>query len=145
MFSEFCHQLQSLTQNHKRIMNQMLERYDITYPQYLVLFSIREKNEVLANELISLLNSDKATLSGVIRRLHERGWLDKRTDLKDRRKQFLTLTKEGLEKMHAIGSLEAECEKMLSHSFTLKDQKRMQQFFQELIENQNKYLLEKRL
>jgi DNA-binding MarR family transcriptional regulator len=145
MFSEFCHQLQSLTQNHKRIMNQMLERYDITYPQYLVLFSIMEKNEVLANELISLLNSDKATLSGVIRRLHERGWLDKRIDLKDRRKQFLTLTKEGLEKMHAIGSLEAECEKMLSHSFTLKDQKRMQQFFQELIENQNKYLLEKRL
>ena len=145
MYSEFCHQLQSLTQNHKRIMNQMLERYDITYPQYLVLFSVMEKSEVLANELIPLLNSDKATLSGIIRRLHERGWLDKRIDLKDRRKQFLTLTNEGLEKMHAIGSLEAECETMLSHSFTLKDQKRMQQYFQELIENQHKYLLEKRL
>lgn len=144
MFSELCQLLQKLTQNHKRIMNTMLERYDITYPQYLVLITILEKKEVLANEIIGYLDSDKATLSGIIKRLHQRQWILKNIDANDRRKQVLTLSNEGYEKMQAIGSLESDCEAMLSHSFVLKDQKKMEQYLQELIQNQNQYLSESR-
>ena len=144
MFSELCQLLQKLTQNHKRIMNTMLESYDITYPQYLVLITILEKKEVLANEIIGYLDSDKATLSGIIKRLHERQWILKSIDPNDRRKQVLTLTSEGYEKMQAIGSLESDCEAMLSHSIVLKDQKKMEQYLQELIQNQNQYLTESR-
>jgi DNA-binding MarR family transcriptional regulator len=144
MFSELCQLLQKLTQNHKRIMNTMLESYDITYPQYLVLITILEKKEVLANEIIGYLDSDKATLSGIIKRLHERQWILKSIDANDRRKQVLTLTSEGYEKMQAIGSLESDCEAMLSHSIVLKDQKKMEQYLQELIQNQNQYLTESR-
>jgi DNA-binding MarR family transcriptional regulator len=144
MFSELCQLLQKLTQNHKRIMNTMLESYDITYPQYLVLITILEKKEVLANEIIGYLDSDKATLSGIIKRLHERQWILKSIDANDRRKQVLTLTNEGYEKMQAIGSLESDCEAMLSHSIVLKDQKKMEQYLQELIQNQNQYLTESR-
>lgn len=144
MFSELCQLLQKLTQNHKRIMNTMLERYDITYPQYLVLITILEKKEVLANEIIGYLDSDKATLSGIIKRLHQRQWILKSIDANDRRKQVLTLSSEGYEKMQAIGSLESDCEAMLSHSFVLKEQKKMEQYLQELIQNQNQYLSESR-
>jgi DNA-binding MarR family transcriptional regulator len=122
----------------------MLESYDITYPQYLVLITILEKKEVLANEIIGYLDSDKATLSGIIKRLHERQWILKSIDPNDRRKQVLTLTNEGYEKMQAIGSLESDCEAMLSHSIVLKDQKKMEQYLQELIQNQNQYLTESR-
>jgi DNA-binding MarR family transcriptional regulator len=125
-------------------MNTMLESYDITYPQYLVLITILEKKEVLANEIIGYLDSDKATLSGIIKRLHERQWILKSIDANDRRKQVLTLTNEGYEKMQAIGSLESDCEAMLSHSIVLKDQKKMEQYLQELIQNQNQYLTESR-
>lgn len=144
MFSELCQLLQKLTQNHKRIMNTMLEKYDITYPQYLVLMTILEKKEVLANEMIGYLDSDKATLSGIIKRLHERQWILKSIDPNDRRKQVLTLTHQGYEKMEAIGSLESDCEAMLSHSFVIKDQKKIGQYLQELIQNQNLYLSESR-
>jgi MarR family transcriptional regulator, organic hydroperoxide resistance regulator len=144
MFSELCQLLQKLTQNHKRIMNTMLEKYDITYPQYLVLITILEKKEVLANEIIGYLDSDKATLSGIIKRLHEREWILKSIDPNDRRKQVLTLSHQGYEKMEAIGSLESDCEAMLSHSFVIKDQKKMGQYLQELIQNQNQYLNESR-
>lgn len=144
MFSELCQLLQKLTQNHKRIMNTMLEKYDITYPQYLVLMTILEKKEVLANEMIGYLDSDKATLSGIIKRLHERQWILKSIDPNDRRKQVLTLTHQGYEKMEAIGSLESDCEAMLSHSFVIKDQKKIGQYLQELIQNQDQYLSESR-
>jgi len=144
MFSELCQLLQKLTQNHKRIMNTMLEKYDITYPQYLVLMTILEKKEVLANEMIGYLDSDKATLSGIIKRLHERQWILKSIDPHDRRKQVLTLSPQGYEKMEAIGSLESDCEAMLSHSFVIKDQKKMGQYLQELIQNQIQYLSESR-
>ena len=144
MFSELCQLLQKLTQNHKRIMNTMLEKYDITYPQYLVLMTILEKKEVLANEMIGYLDSDKATLSGIIKRLHERQWILKSIDPNDRRKQVLTLSPQGYEKMEAIGSLESDCEAMLSHSFVIKDQKKMGQYLQELIQNQIQYLSESR-
>lgn len=144
MISELCQLLQKLTQNHKRIMNTMLERYDITYPQYLVLITILEKKEVLANEIIGYLDSDKATLSGIIKRLYERQWILKSIDANDRRKQVLTLSSEGYEKMQVIGSLESDCEATLSHSFMLKDQKKLEQYLQELILNQNQYLSESR-
>jgi DNA-binding MarR family transcriptional regulator len=122
----------------------MLEKYDITYPQYLVLMTILEKKEVLANEMIGYLDSDKATLSGIIKRLHERQWILKSIDPNDRRKQVLTLSPQGYEKMEAIGSLESDCEAMLSHSFVIKDQKKMGQYLQELIQNQIQYLSESR-
>ena len=140
MFSHLCQNLQKITQNYKRIMNIMLEPYGITYPQYLVLANVFEKGEVLANELINLLDSDKATLSGIIKRLYERDWILKGEDPSDKRKQILTLSFEGRDKMHAIGSLEDECEKMLSHSFPLKDQHQLQQYLKELIQNQDQYL-----
>jgi DNA-binding MarR family transcriptional regulator len=125
-------------------MNTMLEKYDITYPQYLVLMTILEKKEVLANEMIGYLDSDKATLSGIIKRLHEGQWILKSINPNDRRKQVLTLSPQGYEKMEAIGSLESDCEAMLSHSFVIKDQKKMGQYLQELIQNQIQYLSESR-
>lgn len=140
MFSDLCFQLQKLTQNHKRIMFKMLEPFGITYAQYLVLTTVFEKGEILAHDLIGLLNSDKATMSGIVRRLVERGWLLKGEDPNDKRKQILSLTYEGRDKLHAISNLEDECEKMLAHSYPLKDQKRLSQYLQELIENQEEYL-----
>jgi len=140
MFSDLCQMIQQVTQNHKRIMNRMLETYGITYPQYLVLRSVFEQNEVLASDLITVLDSDKATLSGIIKRLFERGWLLKSVDANDKRKQILTLTYEGRDKMHAIGSLEDECEKMLSHSLNLNEQRNLEKLLNELIKNQSQYL-----
>jgi DNA-binding MarR family transcriptional regulator len=144
MFSDLCQNLQKITQNHKRIMNTMLEPYGLTYPQYLVLHTVFEKGQILAQELIVLLDSDKATLSGIIRRLHERDWLIKEEDPKDKRKQILSLSFEGRNKMHAIGSLEDQCENMLMHSYPLKDQKKFQQYLEEMIENQSQYLNQSR-
>jgi len=78
----------------------MLEPYGLTYPQYLVLHTVFEKGQILAQELIVLLDSDKATLSGIIRRLHERDWLIKEEDPKDKRKQILSLSFEGRDKIN---------------------------------------------
>lgn len=144
MFSELCQDLQKITQNHKRIMSMMLQPYDLTYAQYLVLYTVFEKDQILATELITLLASDKATISTIIKRLERSGWLAKVENPKDKRKQHLTLTYDGRDKMHAIGNLEDECERSLAHSFPLKDQKKLQQNLRELIANQHQFLQEKR-
>lgn len=142
MMHELCNSLQKISLNHKRIMNRMLERYDLTYAQYLALKEIEQAPGILAQSLIVLLDSDKATLSGIIRRLAGAGWIQKETDASDRRKQHLYLTEKASEQLSTIHGLENHCEQILLHSLSPRDQKNFSHIIQELIENQQAYLSE---
>ena len=69
-----------------------LKPYGITNMQHLVLESLRYEEGITATELGKALILDKATLSGVIDRLWESGWVKKEKDLHDNRIYRLYLT-----------------------------------------------------
>ncbi len=64
---------------------QVLQPYGLTNLQHLVLEGLWVEEGQTAAELGKLLVLDKATLSGVLERLEEAGWIEKRRDRRDRR------------------------------------------------------------
>ena len=142
MMHELCNSLQKISLNHKRIMNRMLDPYELTYAQYLALKEIEQNPGILAQALIPLLDSDKATLSGILRRLFQAGWIEKEKDTTDRRKQHLKLTAKAVDKLSTIHDLESHCETILLHTLSPRDQKHFTHIIKELVDNQQTYLSE---
>jgi len=62
-----------------------LEPFDLTNIQHAVLEGLWYEDGQTATELGQLLVLDKATLSGVLARMQESGWIERRPDLTDGR------------------------------------------------------------
>ena len=67
--------------------NKRLRPYGLTNMQHLVLEGLWYKPGMTATELSKLLILDKATLSGVLDRMTDTGWIVKEPDPEDRRIQ----------------------------------------------------------
>lgn len=67
--------------------NKRLRPYGLTNMQHLVLEGLWYKPGMTATELSKLLILDKATLSGVLDRMTDTGWIVKQPDPEDRRIQ----------------------------------------------------------
>ncbi len=67
----------------------------VTAPQRAVLRLVGDNPKVLATDLAVLLHLDPGTLSGIVRRLEEKGLLTRTRDALDRRRAHLELTPAG--------------------------------------------------
>lgn len=89
---QLCFALYSATNSITRLYRSLLDDYDLTYPQYLVLLVLWEKDGIAIKEVMKRLNLDSGTLSPIIKRLQTAGLVEKvRTD-KDERIVRLLLT-----------------------------------------------------
>jgi DNA-binding MarR family transcriptional regulator len=89
---QLCFALYSATNSITRLYRGLLDDYDLTYPQYLVLVVLWEKDGIAIKEVMKRLNLDSGTLSPIIKRLQIAGLVEKvRTD-KDERIVRLLLT-----------------------------------------------------
>jgi DNA-binding MarR family transcriptional regulator len=66
-------------------LKKRLHTYGITPIQNLILEALREEDGLSAGDISKRLVLDNATLSGVLDRLADRGFIEKRTDLNDKR------------------------------------------------------------
>ena len=71
----------------------LLQPHGLTNIQYLVLVCAAWEPGLTAAEIGKMLILDKATLSGVIDRLTEAGWIERQKDAEDQRIQRLYATK----------------------------------------------------
>lgn len=113
---QLCFALYSATNNITRLYRNLLDDYDLTYPQYLVLLVLWEKDGIAIKEVMKKLNLDSGTLSPIIKRLQNAGMVEKvRTD-KDERIVRLLLTEKArnLEPMIAEVQEKVACQTELS-------------------------------
>lgn len=68
---------------------------NLTPTQLAALAKISDEGEVSQNRLGRLAAMDPATMQGVIKRLSDRGYIDRRPDPHDRRRTVLSLTADG--------------------------------------------------
>ena len=66
-------------------MKERLRTYDLTPPQHLVLEALWEEEGLSAGDIGRKLILDSATVSGILDRMVEGGWITKRTDEEDNR------------------------------------------------------------
>lgn len=76
-------------QRAQGLFKQILKPYGITNLQHLVISCLEHEPGMTAADLCKALKLDKATLSGVIDRLAEGGWIVKKGDPDDNRVQRL--------------------------------------------------------
>ncbi|MCC4229212.1 MarR family winged helix-turn-helix transcriptional regulator [Zunongwangia profunda] len=73
----------------------MLKDLDLTYPQYLVLMVLWEKDEVNLSAIAEKLQLQSNTLTPLLKRLQQRGFLDRKRSESDERNIVITLTDKG--------------------------------------------------
>ncbi|PEE26445.1 MarR family transcriptional regulator [Bacillus toyonensis] len=81
--------------------NQILDT-DYSLTETRILFEISERTECIANNLVQELNIDRSYMSRILRRFEKEELIEKRSSIKDNRKNLLFLTKKGEELLDII-------------------------------------------
>lgn len=74
---------------------------DITPVQYASLTAIADRPNIGQAALAAIIGYDRATIGGVIDRLEQKGWIERKADATDRRANLLNLTAAGRAAMAA--------------------------------------------
>ncbi|MDE9364057.1 MarR family transcriptional regulator [Luteipulveratus sp. YIM 133132] len=92
---QLCFALYSASRVAQGAYREVLDELDLTYPQWLVLIALWERDGQSVAELGERLLLDSGTLSPLLRRLEARGVLVRERSHPDARRVVVTLTDEG--------------------------------------------------
>ncbi|UWF68654.1 MULTISPECIES: MarR family winged helix-turn-helix transcriptional regulator [unclassified Brucella] len=90
-----CFAVYSTANALSRAYQPILAPLDLTYPQFLVMLVLWERDDCTVSEIGARLNLDSGTLTPLLKRLEAAGRITRRRDLRDERQVRITLTDEG--------------------------------------------------
>jgi MarR family transcriptional regulator, organic hydroperoxide resistance regulator len=96
---QLCFALYAASRRMTAAYRPLLEALDLTYPQYLVMLVLWERDGLTVRELGARLQLDSGTLTPLLKRLEQAGWLGRRRRQSDEREVEITLTEAG-HKLH---------------------------------------------
>jgi DNA-binding MarR family transcriptional regulator len=91
------HLIRRAHQRASATLMSVLADQKFTPTQFFAMARLRERGQLSQNRLGRLTAMDPATIQGVIRRLSDRGYIDRLPDSSDRRRMVLRLTQSGHE------------------------------------------------
>ena len=94
--SQLCYALYSATHTIVRFYTSKLAVVGLTYPQYLVLIVLWERDGISVKQLAETLDLDSGTLTPILKRLETSGMVQRKRNSEDGRIVKLLLTKEAL-------------------------------------------------
>lgn len=107
---QICFALYGATHAFTRAYKPLLDPIGLTYPQYLVMMALWEKETSTVKALGEMLGLDSGTLSPLLKRLEHAGLITRKRGTVDERQVLVALTtkgadlkKEGVKIMAAIG------------------------------------------
>lgn len=83
---------------HREIMQcyrPILKNIGLTYPQYITMMTLWEKDDVTVNQVGEILQLDNGTLTPLLKRLESKGYLERKRSNEDERVVKINLTKKG--------------------------------------------------
>lgn len=92
---QMCFALYSASLAMTKLYKPMLSKLDLTYPQYLVMLVLWERDGIRVSGLKERLYLDYGTLTPLIKRLEARGLLIRQRSPEDERQVIVRLTEEG--------------------------------------------------
>lgn len=93
--NQLCFPLYVASKEVIRRYKPILEKYDLTYTQYIAMMVIWEEKEIKVTDLGRRLYLDTGTISPLIRKLKEKGYIEILRDSTDERVQVIKLTVAG--------------------------------------------------
>ena len=100
-----CFALYSASLAMTKLYQSRLKPLGLTYPQYIVLLALWEKDDVTVSEIGERVQLDSGTLSQLLKRLEQAAIISRRRDVgNDERRVLISLTEQGIElKTQAAG------------------------------------------
>nr|WP_295463431.1 MarR family transcriptional regulator [Mesorhizobium sp.] len=93
--SMLCFAIYATGHAFTRFYKPRLDALGLTYPQYLVLIVLWERDDITVNALGNRLFLDSGTITPLIKRLEARGLVSRKRDEDDERQVRIRLTPEG--------------------------------------------------
>lgn len=99
---QLCFAVYETAGEFNKLYTSVLQPFGLTYPQYLVLLALWEKDALTAKELGERLHLGTGTLTPMVARMEANGWLLKVRSKEDERKVHIHLQPKALEQKPLI-------------------------------------------
>ena len=130
--NQLCFSAYNVSRLFAQFYEKKLKQFGITYSQYLVLLTLWEENP-------QTLNSIGNTLTPLLKRLEQSGWVKRERQQSDKRQLIITLTDNGQQQREAVFEAISSC---LPQEFDTTEYDETKYVFEEL-EQTLKHLIEK--
>ena len=95
--NQLCFRLYTASRLLSQAYHPLLSEHGLTYPQYLVLLALWEKDAQPVNDIAKRLFLETNTVTPLLQRMEKEGILTRRKGEKDARQMIVSLTGEGKE------------------------------------------------
>jgi len=109
-----------------------LQTYGLTPSQHLVIFALSEEEGISAGELGKRLTLDNATLSGILDRLSDGGWVIKESSEEDKRSLKLYLTPKAKEHIPLLERETGEANQEALSTFGVEEKVLLKRFLKDM-------------
>ncbi len=93
--NQLCFPLYAASRNVISLYTPWLKELDITYTQYIVFLVLWEKDGITVGELCDTLMLDNGTISPLLKKMQQAGYLTRNRSVDDDRVVVITLTEKG--------------------------------------------------
>lgn len=93
--NQVCFPLYAASRLISQLYTPLLNKLDITYPQYLVLLVLWKENNKTVSDISKLLLLESNTLTPLLKRMEKKGLITRGRSATDERKVMITLTRKG--------------------------------------------------
>ncbi len=93
--NQLCHRFYLLSNAFTRAYRPLLEELDITYPQYVVMMALWEKDDITVATLLDKTGIDGGAMSLMLKKLVQKDYVEIHKDEKDARVKVIKLTTKG--------------------------------------------------
>jgi len=121
--NQLCFKFYALSRHITALYRPLLEKLDLTYPQYLVMLVLWEKELISVKRLGQDLMLDSGTLTPLLKRMEQKGLISRKRSEADERVVEVSLKQEGLD-MKQLATCIPE---QLHHSISI-DPEELKQF-----------------
>ncbi len=95
--NQLCFPLYACAKEVVRRYRPMLDELGITYTQYIAMMALWEHRSMSVKDLGALLCLDSGTLTPLLKKLEEKGFVERSRDIKDERVLIVSVTDAGME------------------------------------------------
>lgn len=93
--NQLCFPLYACAKEIVKAYKPFLDDLDLTYTQYITMMVMWEHRELRVKEVGEYLYLDSSTLTPLLKRLEEKGYVTRRRSTEDERDLIVTITKQG--------------------------------------------------
>lgn len=137
--NQLCFSAYNVSRLFAQFYEKKLKQFGITYSQYLVLLTLWEENPQTLNSIGRHLDLSSNTLTPLLKRLEQSGWVKRERQQSDKRQLIITLTDNRQQQQEAVFEAISSC---LPQEFDTTEYDETKYVFEEL-EQTLKHLIEK--